>query len=160
SELPFGSLRRRGLLVSEVEGHQVHQQALDQNPLGFSRDFRTLLEWGANQPQSKIDAAYADIRAAGARFQTLMKGVDVLVLPTAPQGPFRFEAQTPANQADFTAIANMAGCPAVAVPATPNGAPPASIQFIAKPDGDHLALRAAAIFEAKRGPAPRPPAYF
>lgn len=160
SELAFGSLRRRGLLVSEVEGHRVHQQALDENPMGFSRDFRTLLEWGANQPQVKIDAAYADIRAAGEHFQALMAAVDVLVLPTAPQGPFRFEAQAPANQADFTAIANMARCPAVAVPAAANGAPPASIQFIAKPGCDHLALHAAAIFEAKRGQAPRPPKYY
>lgn len=160
SGLPFGGLRRRGLLISEVEGEKAHHKMLEENPLGFSRDFRVLLEWGASQPKAKIDAAYADIRAAGEQFKTLLKDIDVLVLPTTPQGPFRFEEEAPVNQADFTAIANMAGCPAVAVPSSTDGAPPASIQFIARPGSDHLALYAAAQFEAKRGPAPRPPAYF
>lgn len=159
SSIEFGLLRRRGLLISEAEGHRAHAEALKTNPQGFSDEFRALLEWGARQEREKINSAYEDIRNAGNAFLQMMEEVDVLVLPTAPQGPFRFDAETPANQADFTALANMARCPAVAVPASCDGGPPASLQFIARPGEDSLALRAADMFENLRGPAPRPPGF-
>lgn len=159
SQFPFGALRRKGLLISEVEAHGVHEKALARDAAGFSEEFRGLLEWGRRQPAQKIDAAYADIRAAGAEFERIFADVDVLVTPTAPQAPFRFGAETPANQADFTAIANFARLPATAAPATGDGAPPASVQFIARPGADGLALATAAAFEARRGPAPTPPGF-
>lgn len=157
SKFDFGALRRRGLLVSEVEGYRTHKQRLAQSPGGFSDDFRGLLEWGAGQSQEKIDAAYAEVKSAGAALNALFDEVDVITIPTAPQGPFGFDDQIPANQADFTCIANFAGAPAVATPASVDGAPPASLQFIAKTGADAVALEAAIAFEAMRGPAPRPP---
>lgn len=39
-----------------------------------------------------------------------------MLLPTAPQCAFSFETPAPVNQADFTAIANMAGLPAMSTP--------------------------------------------
>ncbi len=159
SSFDFGALRRRGLLISEVEGHRAHEEALKENPAGFSDAFRGLLEWGAGQPQAKIDAAYADVQAAGAAFDAVFETVDVLVAPTAPQGPFAFGKTVPANQADFTCIGNFAGAPAVAVPATRDGAPPASVQFIARKGRDEVALAAAEAFEKLRGEAPSPPKF-
>ena len=41
---------------------------------------------------------------------------DVMLLPTVPQSAFSFETPAPVNQADFTAIANMAGLPAMSTP--------------------------------------------
>lgn len=40
-----------------------------------------------------------------------------LLLPTAPQTAFRHTAAAPANQADFTCLANIAGLPAISLPA-------------------------------------------
>jgi len=157
SGFDFGALRRRGLLVSEVEGYRAHKQQLAQSPDGFSDDFRGLLEWGARQSQEKVDAAYAEIRTAGAALNALFDDVDVIVTPTAPQGPFKFGDPVPANQADFTCIANFAGAPAVATPASGDGAPPASLQFVAKKGADDRALEAATAFENVRGPSPKPP---
>ncbi len=160
SSFDFGALRRRGLLVSEVEGHHAHQVMLAKDPSGFSDEFRGMLEWGIGQNREKIDAAYDDVRAAGKAVDRLFDDVDVIITPTAPQGPFSFGETVPANQADFTCIANFAGAPAVAVPASTAGAPPASIQFIARKGMDHVALAAAAAFEDARGPAPFPPDHF
>ncbi|MFN3959044.1 MAG: amidase [Parvularculaceae bacterium] len=157
SGFDFGALRRRGLLISEVEGAAIHTDALAANPKGFSDEFRGMLEWGAAQPPERVAAAYKAIRAAGAVFQGLFDGVDVIIMPTAPQGPFSFNDPVPANQADFTALANFAGCPATAVPAAIDGAPPASIQFVGRPGSDALVLAAAADFERRRGPAPLSP---
>lgn len=159
SGIPFGALRRRGLLISEVEGYAAHEKALVRDPDGFSKEFRGMLEWGRSQPASKIDAAYAEIRAAAAEFESILAEVDVVIMPTAPQSPFPFEADTPANQADFTAIANFAGLPATAAPATLDGAPPTSVQFIARRGADALALATAAAFESRRGKATSPPGF-
>ncbi|MEM9705994.1 MAG: amidase [Pseudomonadota bacterium] len=144
SDVPFGMLRRRGLLVSEVEGYHVHRKAIDAGADGFSEDFTEMLRYGAAQSQEKIDAAYASIKGFGHQFLKLFEAVDVLAMPTAPQRAFRFDEETPANQADFTALANFAGAPATATPmtASKNDAPP-SIQFIGKPGADGLTLAVA-----------------
>ena len=160
SGFSFGALRRRGLLVSEVEGFAAHSDTLKKNPEGFSDTFRGLLLWGADQPIEKVDDAYSTLREAADQFDALFDDVDVIVAPTAPQGPFPFGAGIPANQADFTCIANFAGAPAVAIPATPDGAPPVSIQFIARNGADHIALAAAKAFEKARGSTATAPGYF
>jgi aspartyl-tRNA(Asn)/glutamyl-tRNA(Gln) amidotransferase subunit A len=40
----------------------------------------------------------------------------VLLMPTAPQTAFAHGTRAPANQADFTGLANIAGLPAIALP--------------------------------------------
>ena len=45
-----------------------------------------------------------------------MRNGDVMLLPTAPQTAFAFAQPVPANQADFTSIASMAGAPALTLP--------------------------------------------
>jgi aspartyl-tRNA(Asn)/glutamyl-tRNA(Gln) amidotransferase subunit A len=160
SATDFGALRRRGLLVSEAEGYREHQEMLRAAPSGFSRSFTSLLEYGAAQPSEKIAVARASLAAAARNFVKLFDLVDVIVLPTAPQGPFSFDDEAPANQADFTCMANFAGLPAIATPISRDGAPPGSIQFIGGPGADARTIAAAAAFEAARGLASRPSAYF
>lgn len=159
-EPDMGAIRRKGLIISEIEGYAVHRDMLKKNRAGFSDEFAGMLEWGARLPKERKDAARADVAAAAARFARLFDGADVVMAPTAPQGPFKFGEPAPANQADFTCIANFGGFPAIAVPATRDGAPPASVQFIARKGNDAMALGAALAFEKARGEAPRPAGYF
>ena len=60
---------------------------------------------------------------------------DVLAMPAAPQRAFAFGTPVPANQADLTAYANMAGNPALSLAGALDW-PQASlgISFAAKPD--------------------------
>jgi aspartyl-tRNA(Asn)/glutamyl-tRNA(Gln) amidotransferase subunit A len=46
-----------------------------------------------------------------------LSGDGVLLMPTTPQAAFPHGSQPPASQADFTGLANIAGLPALAVPA-------------------------------------------
>lgn len=107
----FGKSRRAGLILSEVEGYAVHADRLALSPEGFSDFFRGMLEYGRDLPLEKIDAAYAHIKTLrSAEFP------DFILMPTAPQTAFKFGDPVPANQADFTAFANLADRPAIQFP--------------------------------------------
>jgi aspartyl-tRNA(Asn)/glutamyl-tRNA(Gln) amidotransferase subunit A len=55
----------------------------------------------------------------------------VLLMPTAPQAAFAHGGRAPANQADFTCLANIAGLPALACPAGRDASGlPVSIQLV------------------------------
>ncbi|MEL6687766.1 MAG: amidase [Pseudomonadota bacterium] len=107
----YGKSRRAGLILSEVEGYKAHEKRLKSKPDGFSDFFRGMLEYGRDLPRDRIDAAYAHIRELReADFP------DFILMPTAPQTAFKFGDPVPANQADFTAFANLADRPAIAFP--------------------------------------------
>ncbi len=107
----YGKSRRAGLILSEVEGHREHAERLEKAPSGFSEGFRKMLEYGRDLSDDRIQAAYdhiADLRAADLP--------DFILIPTAPQTAFKFGERVPANQADFTAFANLADRPAIQFP--------------------------------------------
>jgi Asp-tRNA(Asn)/Glu-tRNA(Gln) amidotransferase A subunit family amidase len=68
--------------------------------------------------KSAADFARADLRldAHVARVRRLFERFDALLLPVAPLPPPQADAPEPANLADFTALASLAGCPALALP--------------------------------------------
>jgi aspartyl-tRNA(Asn)/glutamyl-tRNA(Gln) amidotransferase subunit A len=112
----FGASRRQGLILSEVEGFAVHAETLAREPDGFSDFFRGMLEYGRDLPLEKIERAYAHVHSLRrADFP------DFVLMPTAPQTAFRFGDLVPANQADFTAFANLADRPAIQFPIGVNG---------------------------------------
>lgn len=107
----YGRSRRAGLILSEVEGYAAHEKRLKSQPDGFSYFFRSMLEYGRDLPQDRIDAAYDHVQELRAADHP-----DFILMPTAPQTAFRFGDPVPANQADFTAFANLADRPAIAFP--------------------------------------------
>lgn len=81
------------------------------NP-GLSKDLKYLLGICAKAPERPdiLTRVRTDLAAA-------LGTAGVLVLPTAPQAAFTHDGNAPANQADFTGLANVAGLPAIAIPA-------------------------------------------
>ncbi len=118
-----GKLRRAGLLVCEAECGHLIGAALDATPEGFSDGFRSAIAYGRTAPGSRVAAAYRSLSLAARDARKAMAGLDALLLPTAPQQPFPHGTPAPANQADFTALANIAGLPAVAFPLATTGLP-------------------------------------
>jgi aspartyl-tRNA(Asn)/glutamyl-tRNA(Gln) amidotransferase subunit A len=147
--LEWTRLRREGLLVSEIEGAAVHGEAVAAHPDGFSQGFRDMLAFGAKQGAVRAALAYRRLREAGALVRAGLAGVEALLLPTTPHVAFAFDTPVPANQADLTGIANIAGLPACAfaLPA-PTGALPASAQVMAPPGADGLLLDLAVSLSA------------
>ncbi|WP_051651349.1 amidase [Brevundimonas bacteroides] len=115
-DIDLGRLRRRGLLISEVEGMAEHAAVLDVRPDGFSETFTAMLRWGTAQPPEKLAEARAEIASAKARIEALIGDRVGLLCPTTGGPAFAFGQPIPADQADITCLANMAGLPAVAFP--------------------------------------------
>ena len=122
--------RRAGLLVIEAEGSAELTDLMD-HPGAISDHLRSMLVYGRDAPAEKLAAARAEIERASKSAESALTEVDAILLPTAPQRAFLHGTRAPANQADLTALANFAGCPAVALPvALPGEALPASIQLL------------------------------
>ena len=111
-----GQLRRDGLIVIEVQASSALENQLTNSPQSFSNSFRKMMEFGQSVSTDRLDLARTRIDLARIKTLDALNRHDVLLLPTAPQLPFSVKSDVPSNQADFAALANVAGCPAVAFP--------------------------------------------
>lgn len=138
------ALRRAAFLLMECEAAVALRNELA-DPEGVSPGLRRLLDYGRKASSGRVVAALEEMRATGAAFDRAMAEVDVLLLPTTPQRAFEWDAPVPANQADFTSLANVAGVPALALPvAVEDGGPPASVQLVGPPWSEHRLISLAA----------------
>ncbi len=156
-EYLYGKSRRAGLLISECEAAEVHAEKLAKNPDGFSPLFRKLMAWGVARPAQELKDAYAHVKAVHNAAKVVFERFDFVVAPTAPQNAFSFDADVPANQADFTAWADFAALPASAVytGVSENGLP-LSCQVMGPEGADARTLSAASALERLFGRPPAP----
>ncbi len=155
SDWPYARMRRAGLLLMEAE--MLHTYAADLADLRHpvSPAFRAMLDYARGR--SAVDYVLADrmLDAAQLKARRLFAQVDVLVLPTTPQGAFALDVPVPDSQADLTAFASLAGCPAVSIPMglLPDGLP-AGLQFVGPPGSDLRLLELAGACAAALDGAP------
>lgn len=128
---------------------------------GISPDLRKLIGYGPRR--SNVDwaedlAILAETRGA---IGAALAGGAVLLMPTAPQLPFSHTAPAPPNQADFTCLANIAGCAAISLPAgwSADGLP-VGVQLVAAPGREAGLFAAAARLDAALAAYRRPPCFF
>ncbi|MSO90298.1 MAG: amidase [Acetobacteraceae bacterium] len=144
-----GQARRAGLIVSEVDAAQVHARLLQIAPHAFSPAFRAMLDYGMRVPPERYQAERRNLAIVGTAFLDVFDECDVVLTLTAPQRAFSFDTSVPVNQADLTALANFAGCPALSLPLpVPAGAFPVGLQLIAAPGRDTMVLSAGAWIES------------
>ena len=149
SDWDFGRTRRAGLLLMEAEmlGTFAADLANAQRPV--SARFRGMLDYAARK--SAADYAVADrvLDAATLKMRRLFAQVDVLVLPTTPQGAFALNGPAPDSAADLTSFASLAGCPAVSLPMgmLPNGLP-IGLQLVGARGSDLRLLELASVCAA------------
>ena len=149
SDWDFARTRRAGLFLMEAEMLATFAADLANAEHPVSDRFRRLL--GFAQSRSAADYAVADrvIDAATLKMRRLFCQVDVLVLPTTPQGAFALDGPVPDSQADLTSFASLAGCPAVSMPMgrLPDGLP-IGLQLVGARGSDLRLLELAAVCAA------------
>ncbi|HMM57580.1 MAG TPA: amidase [Rudaea sp.] len=146
ADFPMPAARRAGLLLIEAE----MLGAFPTDVLaGVSPRLARMLDYARGK--SAADYATADrvVDAAVLKARRLFSQIDVLVTPTTPQTAFAHGEPAPADQADFTAFANLSGCPALSLPMglTANGLP-AGLQLMGAPGSDLRLLELAAVCAA------------
>ncbi len=149
SDWPFAAMRRAGLLLMEAE--MLHTFAADledlQHPV--SARFRKMLDFASRKSASDYAQADRVLDTARLKARRLFAQVDVLIMPTTPQGAFLLDSPIPDNQADLTSFASLAGCPAVSLPMgrLPDGLP-IGMQLVGPPGADLRLLELAEVCAA------------
>jgi len=105
-------LRRAALLMMEA-GIAASDPADLQ---GASQRLTKMLDFARCKSAVHYAQADRDLDAAVVAMRRLFEQVDVLLLPTVPQGPPPLGGDEPAHLADLTAFASLAGCPALSIP--------------------------------------------
>lgn len=145
--IELAGLRRAGLALAEAEASVALGAEFKAHGEGFSQNFRSMLAYGAGLSATALIARQRRLAAAGPALRRALGDADAIVMPTTPQTAFSFDAEPPSDQADFTALANAAGWPAVTLPCgwSDDGLP-VGLQLIGRPfdDGRLLSLAAAA----------------
>ncbi len=138
--LEIPGTRRAALLLMEAELLATHGEDL----AGASPALLSMLDFARRK--SAVDAAVADRRlgAHQRRVRHLFERFDVLLLPLAPVLPPRCDQPEPGNLADFTALASMAGCPALALPLGAG----AGLQLVGQPGSDLRLLELGTVLES------------
>lgn len=115
-EVEPGRLRRAGLLVCEAEMLVEHATDWVQRRSDFSPALTGMLAWAESKSARDYAAADRLLDAGAVTLQRWLAECDLVVWPTTPQRAFAFGTPVPANQADLTCLANMAGVPALSLP--------------------------------------------
>ena len=155
SDWPFARTRRAGLLLMEAELRHTFAAELADAERCFSPRMRAMLDFAAARNATDYVVADRVLDAAALKARRLFAQIDVLILPTTPQGAFPLDGPAPDSQADLTGFASLAGCPAVSVPmgTLPNGLP-VGLQFVGPPGSDLRLLELAGVCAARLDAAP------
>jgi aspartyl-tRNA(Asn)/glutamyl-tRNA(Gln) amidotransferase subunit A len=142
--------RRAGLLLCEAELANTLSAPLSVMDGGVSPQLRAMIAFGANQSAPKLAAAHAVIDETELALREQLDGVDAICWPTSPQTAFSFDDAVPANQADFTCLANFTGAPAISLPLpVADGALPVGMQLMMARGRDRALLQLASQIESQ-----------
>ncbi len=139
--------RMGGFIASAREAAQTFAADAAQ-PDGISAGFRAMLGYGAAATPDVRAHGDAAMAAAKAALDAVLAQADCILMPTTPQVAFA-HGRAPVTQADFTALANLAGLPALSLPAgwSDDGLP-VGVQLVGRAGSEAQLLALAAELDA------------
>jgi len=149
SRIDQGRLRIAGFVEAALEADRRFGQDLARAPGGFSETFRSHLAFARGIDAATLAQGRRAIDQAAAELKSILRLADAVLLPTTPQPAFAHDGPVPVTVADFTALANFAGVPALSVPAgwTKDGLP-VGVQLVGRAGADMQLLALGARLEA------------
>ena len=127
---PLSRIRFAGFIKTS-RAMAKHFTDVDQQRL--SPAFRKLLTYGPKRSAEDWKEDQEILAITAAEMQAVIQKHGHMILPTTPQPAFPHSETAPANQADFTCLANIANLPAISVPSGNDSTPlPLGLQIIGK----------------------------
>jgi aspartyl-tRNA(Asn)/glutamyl-tRNA(Gln) amidotransferase subunit A len=128
------------------------------DPQGFSEAFRASIAFGRGVDEATSAQGLRHAASAAQALRAVLGLADAVLMPTTPQAAFAHGGPVPVTQADFTALASLAGLPALSLPAgwTADGLP-VGVQLVGREGAESALLALGARLEAALN-ATRPPA--
>lgn len=159
SDWDFARARRAGVFLMEAEMLSTYAEDLANTSKPVSPRFARMLEFAANKSAADYASADRVLDRATLKMRRLFAQVDVLILPTTPQGAFALSDAVPDSIADLTSFASLAGCPAVSLPmgTLPDGMP-IGMQLVGARGSDLRLLELASVCAATLDAEPTYPA--
>ncbi|MGH8041101.1 MAG: amidase [Rudaea sp.] len=146
ADFPIAAARRAGLLLMEAEMLTAYPAA---TLADVSPRLRRMLDYARGKTAADYATADRMLDAAVLKARRLFADIDVLVTPTTPQVAFAHAKTAPADQADFTAFANLSGCPALSLPmGLTDAGLPTGLQLMGAPGSDLRLLELAQVCAA------------
>ncbi len=141
--------RRAGLLLLEAEGACIYESLLSSEDPALSPAVRRSLMFGRDCGTGRLVRALRSLRDTASGLDQVLRGQDLLALPTVPAPAFAWASGAPPNLADLTALPNYGGHPAISLPigSVPDGRP-VGLQLIGRLSTDGRLLDAARSIEA------------
>ena len=119
---PLSRIRFAGFIKTS---RFLAEQFKDKDQSKLSDRFKKLLTYGPDRKESDWREDQAILQRTAEVMQQLVEKHGFCILPTTPQGAFPQSDDAPANQADYTCLANIADLPAISIPSgfTDDGLP-------------------------------------
>lgn len=113
---PLTRIRFAGFIMSSLGLSEELGDILVNNPDGLSDHLKHLLTFGPKRSTDDLAEDRAILAEVSDAVRAVVGETGTLLMPTAPQAAFSHDDTAPANQADFTCLANIAGLPSITIP--------------------------------------------
>ncbi len=128
---PLTRIRFAGFIMSSLGLSKELGDILANNPDGLSDHLKHLLTFGPKRSADDLAEDRAILAEVSDAVRSAVGETGALLLPTAPQAAFNHDENAPANQADFTCLANIAGLPSITIPSGRNAeGMPVAVQLV------------------------------
>jgi aspartyl-tRNA(Asn)/glutamyl-tRNA(Gln) amidotransferase subunit A len=130
----------------------------DWRALELGEELRGHLAFADARDERRLARDRATLERVRTELRSAIRPDTVLLMPTAPQVAFPQGGHVPVSQADFCALANVAGLPALSLPCgfDPDGMPVA-VQLVGAPGSEALLFKLARRLDAKLDAYAPPP---
>ncbi|WP_052757501.1 amidase [Sphingobium chungbukense] len=103
----------------------------------LSDELRFMLDYADSRSDADVTRAQQILARTRMTVRDAIGDDGILLMPTAPQAAFRHNSRPPVTQSAFTAFANIAGLPAISIPAGLNAdGMPVAVQLVGPPHGE------------------------
>lgn len=150
------AIRSAGFLVAVRELIQHLGPMRSERAHVLSPELKFMLGHAEGRSDAELERAEGVLARTRAALRDGIGDDGVLVMPTAPQAAFAHTARPPVTQAAFTALASIAGLPALSIPlGTDLNSMPVAVQLVGPPDSEAALIALARVLDdALRGYVP------